>query len=260
MLECGPSVLNFQRQQWQWSRRMHTHPGWHRVVGIALAIISSISLATWARLASMHPESSQTSATVSDDAAEVSEPILASKTDCPAGYRTEHADFNGRDYAPELYAQGYDGYVYSRHLAAMNEPLLWCGDQRESYRFTWLRTFHHPIAIRVTESQTGMGLVAIELEGAGGYEPGDELRRITRQLTTREEIQVRRAIQRAGMWSPSRSPKSGGLDGAVWLLEGRHASRYQAISRWSPEEGKVREAGLLLLELSGLNIDADEMY
>src|SRR5262245_46652627 len=42
---------------------------------------------------------------------------------------------------------------YSRHLRAMNEVALpFLVNDDESYRFLWLRTFHHPVAIHLWRS------------------------------------------------------------------------------------------------------------
>ena len=53
---------------------------------------------------------------------------------------------------------GIDSFVntwYSKHLFVMREPLIY-GDKskNEVYRFTWLRTFHNPIAIRIEKMVT----------------------------------------------------------------------------------------------------------
>src|SRR5262245_8575536 len=75
---------------------------------------------------------------------------------------------------------------YSTHLRAMAEPSLSCGDSSgESYRFLWLRTFGRPIAVRV-ETGKPSTLTAVELDGAGGYQPGKISRRVQRQLSADE--------------------------------------------------------------------------
>jgi hypothetical protein len=77
-----------------------------------------------------------------------------------------------------------DRQWYSKHLRAMNQPSMWCGNEPDTeYRFTWLRTFHHPVVVRVTNTGNVTRIEAVELNGAGGYSPGKELRRISRPLT-----------------------------------------------------------------------------
>ena len=56
---------------------------------------------------------------------------------------------------------------YTKHLRAMAEPSLSCGESpSESYRFLWLRTFGRPIA--VGSRRVDQTLTAVELMGAGG--------------------------------------------------------------------------------------------
>ena len=66
---------------------------------------------------------------------------------------------------------------YSRHLKALHEPSLWELSQRdpkaEVYRFLWLRTFHHPVSVRLVVRAGGSGWMNVHMaSGHGGYEPG----------------------------------------------------------------------------------------
>src|SRR5690606_3456867 len=76
---------------------------------------------------------------------------------------------------------------YSQHLYAMKEPLLFNGEtKKEIYRFTWLRTFHNPIAIRIERINSQYYLYWKRLSGAGGYEPGNLIEEKSRELTKLE--------------------------------------------------------------------------
>ena len=57
---------------------------------------------------------------------------------------------------------------YSSHLRAMSEPILAAPTTTRTYRFTWLRSFHHPIAIRIVSGPGQPKVIAVELNGAGG--------------------------------------------------------------------------------------------
>ena len=62
---------------------------------------------------------------------------------------------------------------YSEMLQALNEPILLGLDgDAEIYRFTWLRTFHNPIVIRIERKGGSIELTAKASNGAGGYKPG----------------------------------------------------------------------------------------
>lgn len=160
-----------------------------------------------------------------------------------------------------------DDYVrvwYSKSLRVMGEPSLSCGDNPrvETYRFLWLRTFHHPISIRITRSESGIALVAIELTGAGGGEPGSIGRRVHKSLTVAQWESLQGVLNHVAFWKvPTRPPEPGlGLDGAQWIIEGRRAAQYHVVDRWTPKKGSYRDAGLHFLQLSGLSVPEKELY
>jgi hypothetical protein len=65
---------------------------------------------------------------------------------------------------------------FAKHLRVMAEPSLSEATKYKllvTYRFLWLRTFHHPIAIRLTIRRDGTGFLTGKMtSGHGGYEPG----------------------------------------------------------------------------------------
>ena len=144
---------------------------------------------------------------------------------------------------------------YSVHLRAMSEASLSCGIEKSvtSYRFTWLRTFHHPIAVRVTNSTGVTCLVAVELDGAGGYAPGGVKNRVQKTLTPEQWAEIQNAIEASDFWSEAtQDPARTGFDGAQWVVEGERNESYHVVDRWSPEQGTQRDLGTLFLNLSGL--------
>ena len=147
---------------------------------------------------------------------------------------------------------------YSEQLAAMGEPSISCGEPQDVYRLTWLRTFHHPVAVRVTAQGEQAILHAIELDGAGGYEPGKVLRRNEKVLSHAEFDELRRAFSEARFGSMPTSEGRLGLDGAEWILEAFDENGYHIVVRWSPDDGPVRDIGNLFLALTGWKFD--EMY
>jgi len=150
--------------------------------------------------------------------------------------------------------------TYSAMLHIMKEPSLSCGDTAPGYRFLWLRTFHHPVAVRLTVRAGHGTLQATELSGAAGYQPGSVLRRVSRELESKAVARVQAAWVGTDLWkAPVRSGPMG-FDGSEWIVEARDGSRYHAVSRWSPKEGPVREFGLLLLSLTGWQYPSPELY
>lgn len=153
---------------------------------------------------------------------------------------------------------------YTKHLKAMGErPLLSHPESRaESYRFLWLRTFHHPVAVRVWRSDDGWFLNVKQLSGAGGYEPGRLVMNQTRQLTSAEWDGFVSLLDRSCYWQLPTEIGDMGNDGAQWILEGAKEGRYHVVDRWTPRSGDFRESCLYLLKLSNLGIDhsAEDVY
>jgi hypothetical protein len=55
---------------------------------------------------------------------------------------------------------------YTQHLTAFNESSLWESSQTQktqSYRFLWLRTFHHPIVVRIDVNVDGTSLLTTKM-------------------------------------------------------------------------------------------------
>jgi hypothetical protein len=151
---------------------------------------------------------------------------------------------------------------FSKHLRATGQASLSCGQTAlEGYRFLWLRTFHHPIAVLLRADKDSFDLTAVELGGAGGYDPGAPIRTVARHLSPSEAAMVRRIIGQ--VWATSPTDKTLVVDGAEWIVEGRNDHRYRVVDRHSPTTGKVREIGLSFLKLSGFTPsggDTDPIY
>jgi hypothetical protein len=155
-------------------------------------------------------------------------------------------------------AYDFRGSWYSKHLKAMSEPALfdYADYEEESYRFLWLRSFHHPIAVRLNRFGQGRMLVVKQLSGKGGYEPGYLTVDRTRLLTKGEWAMFIHLLHRACYWQlPTEDESERGDDGAQWILEGVKEGRYHIVDRWSPPGGSYQEACLYLLKISGLGID-----
>ncbi len=147
---------------------------------------------------------------------------------------------------------------YSEQLRAMNEPSMWCGTTAGTeYRFTWLRTFHHPVVVRVTNKGNVARVEAVELDGAGGYEPGKELRRVSRPMTMEDWLSIQNTMETWGLKAP---PERNGKDGSEWIFEQRTAQGYGAVTIWSPVFGPARAIGELFLSKAGIAVPPRENY
>ena len=156
---------------------------------------------------------------------------------------------------------------YSRHLAAAGEPSLVAqsrqagGEAGSVLRFLWLRSFHAPVVIRVEWSADGPArLIAKQLGGAGGYEPGRVAKQIDRRLSAREFGTLRRTLDGTHALRPQIRQCDSGCDGAQWVIEGRRGRDYHFAEAGSPRQGDIRTVGLAMLRLTGWRFPSDEIY
>lgn len=138
---------------------------------------------------------------------------------------------------------------YSKHLMVMAEMTLPEGPG-ETYRFLWLRSFHHPIAVRLVCIEKACELTGLRTDGKGGYEPGSVVERKTRSLSDGEVARFREMVARMQFWRPQPSDDRIGLDGAHWILEGRRGQAYHLWDVWSPED--VRAIGSISWTVPGI--------
>ncbi|MHC4118408.1 MAG: hypothetical protein ACYSWO_12980 [Planctomycetota bacterium] len=147
---------------------------------------------------------------------------------------------------------------YSKHLKALQEPSLYKWDSTDTesvFRFTWLRTFHHPVSIRLEILPNGTGKLYSKMtSGTGGYEPG--------KLKTNNVKNIKKAIvdefleivKDEAFWKLPTRIEDGGMDGSQWIIEGRKGHDYHIVDRWTPEKGTVKRIGIFLIELSNLKV------
>lgn len=148
----------------------------------------------------------------------------------------------------------------------MHEPSFSEGSKDASliaYRFLWLRSFHNPIAIRLTIRPDGTGsLVAKVTSGRGGYPAGVMTQSASVEIRREEVQRFQDLLQKATFWAlPTEAPiPIGGLDGAEWILEGVLSGEYHVVDRWSPKKDDYAILCLYLLQLSQIHVEAREVY
>lgn len=161
-------------------------------------------------------------------------------------------DFRAHWYASHLEAAG-EQPIFNRDFGSP-------GSTQRVVRFTWLRTFHKPVIIRIDTDSRGVStLTATELTGAGGYEPGTVGRRVVRVLTRQERARLDNVLHETRVFEQAPLNCEGaGADGSQWIAEQADASGYRYVDRWTPRTGPSREFGLYLLSLTRWTFD--EVY
>lgn len=157
---------------------------------------------------------------------------------------------------------------YSRQLKALHEPSLWELSRKDPnavvYRFLWLRSFHHPIAIRVVEHPNGSGWIYARMtSGRGGAEPGSILRYSNSWLRKARTEEWLAEFETTNFWSlPALLPDAhDSADGARWILEGVRNGQYHVVDRWSPGvNDPLRAIGMLGLKFARFKIRPAEVY
>lgn len=148
---------------------------------------------------------------------------------------------------------------YSKHLAAMNEPILFNSESAKIFRFTWLRTFDNPVVIGLKNENDKITLYWKVCDGMGGYEPGFITINQSKELTLSEWNDFSNKINDINFWSKStRGIEISGTDGSIWILEGKDTGKYQFIDSWNGMG--IRETCMTLLKLTDLKIKEDEIY
>lgn len=186
-------------------------------------------------------------------------------------------DAQGHTYFPDDLGTGAD-----KHLAAMKEPSLLVktdGGSPMEFRFTWVRAFHDPIAIRIWDSDNEHKIRAVRLKHQHDYSPGPIEYDQTRTMTDQEWADVEWLLDTSNFWKPITPLEdafmSQGRDGSCWIFENRSWRSYSVLELWTPGEfsghkssnKEVRDCtcyvklGSYLLKISKLMPeDANEFY
>lgn len=153
-------------------------------------------------------------------------------------------------YFPKDFEQ-FKSDWYTKQLKALKEPslvALAATHKGESYRFLWLRTFHHPIAVRIDVNSDGTSQLTEKMtSGAGGYDPGQLVLDKTSTLTKEQTDAFLSTVRNSNLWKMPTTQKPEGLDGAQWVIELTKDGVYHVVDRWSPRGGPVRRTGMMMV-------------
>jgi hypothetical protein len=175
------------------------------------------------------------------------------------------------NYFPKDALSSYDRVAasrarwYSDQLRALDErSLLEAANNPsvQSYRFVWLRTFHHPVTVRLDIRVDGTGELTSKIaSGAGGYKPGKLIENKSRILSKEQTNKFLDQVKDAGFWELPSYEENFGVDGSQWIIEGVKDGKYHVVDRWTPAKGPVRDLGAALaFTLAELKIPKDELY
>jgi hypothetical protein len=125
---------------------------------------------------------------------------------------------------------------YSLVLFFFGEPIL-CNyrGNKEIYRFTWLRTFHHPVIIRVERSGEMITICTKVSDGKGGYGLGEIVLDTCTTIGYEALTKLRMAVDKSLFWTLKTEDNSIIMnDGAEWIVEIVENGKYHVVKRTSP--------------------------
>lgn len=147
---------------------------------------------------------------------------------------------------------------YSEHLRAMGEPSMWKLSRDDlgstGYRFLWLPTEGHPVAVRIVKAREGAVLKLVQLNGAGGFSPGKVAINKEVALSNQQWEGLTAFVSRARFWEMPIVDKRIGRDGEQLIVEGVKGGKYHVVDRWSPESGDFRKLCRHMVDLAGLDV------
>lgn len=150
---------------------------------------------------------------------------------------------------------------YSRFLYAMKEPLLFNKkSNKEIYRFTWLRTFHHPVAIRIEKDGETCLLYWKLGGGEGGYDPGELIIVKSKPIDIKIWEELKTMLQKMDFWHMNRTVNDMTIDGSKWILEGAEPEQYRVVDLSSPIANDFYYTCLFLLNQTDLEINKEDIY
>lgn len=189
-------------------------------------------------------------------------PVTAQRIDSlkpgKEGYFPEGAFF------PDRHTDQLVRDLYAKYLAEMQERSLLrlqSSNEDSVYRFTWLRSFHSKVVVRVwTDGQVKM-LSFKELKSDNRGKNRELSGEQTRNLTIDEWNEFVRLVNEVCVWGlPSGAQEAIAADGAWWLFEVNSGGHYHVVARQSPEDS-YRDLCLYLLKLTGLPLNSQgEIY
>lgn len=121
-------------------------------------------------------------------------------------------------------------------------------------RFSYIPSFAPSVFIRVQKDGDEFWLIAKEMSGSGGYEPGKIARSKKIRLSLEEVKELQRIMAVDRLFDEAVDTCQMGFDGDEWIFERVDHQGYRMVKRWSPSEGAGYNLGQHLLKLAGWNI------
>lgn len=165
-----------------------------------------------------------------------------------------------KDYLFELQMSPSAGLTH--FLQKINEPCLYQNNKIEAqriFRFTWLRSFHNPVCLRLEDNRGKYTLYWKLLDGAGGYDYGKLTTLKSKTLSENEWSKFLSLFEKANFEDLPNRVYYPMTDGASWTLEYKTLESFKAHDTNVPSEA-IKECCTYLLGLTNLKIKEEDIY
>lgn len=146
-------------------------------------------------------------------------------------------------------------------LENLNEPNLYKKNSYLNeiiYRFTWLRSFDHPITVRIEKIDDKYNLYWAIGKGSGGYKPKGLKRKGKRKISPNDWQMFESLLHKANYKDLPNKEYVLMTDGATWTLEHKESDLFEAKNTNNPSV-EFESLCLFLVKLAKINIKADEI-
>jgi hypothetical protein len=163
---------------------------------------------------------------------------------------------NGNDNS--IGVDEFDATLITKHLISFNEKNLTeykC--ECEIYRFLWLRSFHNPIVITITKTESNISLQWKRTDGEGDFEPKNLVENRIIFLSIMQWSEFKEKLNNIVFWNnPTKFDENivRVLDGSYMIMEGIKNNQYHI------SEIDIYKISNYLIELTELDIPEKEKY
>ncbi len=166
------------------------------------------------------------------------------------------------DYLHELVMAEFGNDWLKEQLEALNEPCLYkqrLPNDREIFRFTWLRSFDNPIAIRLERTGNEVIVYWKRGSGAGGYSPKEIVQNGSHKLTLTDWNEFKSLVANSNFETLPNEKYMMMNDGATWTLERKISHHYKAHNTNIPYS-TIKPACMFLLSMTKIKVEENRTY
>lgn len=165
---------------------------------------------------------------------------------------------NPGDQDSDSLFDGYDDFLWAMSQPSL-QKLARVDRMAIALQFLYRPCFGRPFSIRIWKDAETLKLNAVQLDGAGGFQPGSVVLNRMARLTQDQWDKLMRELDRLNFWEmPSQAPprKEIAIDPDYLRLEQARLGKYHYVSRFSPIPEELFHLFESMIALSGMDREA----